>query len=175
LAGKTAVVTTPETYVGLTSKVNPLANGKWAESKRNIVNELNKIMENLDLKKESDMESEGNSYNISNYSEEDFIAHYGDVSFSSEDEWMSGLEMHDDEQTIFFSHSNHCTSNLHQVYIIINNTTDKSTAIITQLSIHKIFSEGPIIWLEGETKEIIAAREKVHLTAAKWETIKAAI
>jgi hypothetical protein len=61
------------------------------------------------------------------------------------------------------------------VYIIINNTSDKSTATITQLSIHKIFSEGPIIWSEGETKEIIAAREKVHLTAAKWETIKAAI
>jgi hypothetical protein len=102
LAGKTAAATTPETYVGLTSKVNPPANVKWAESKRNIVNELNKIMENLDLKKESDMESEGNSYSISNYSEEDFIARYGDVSYSSEDEWMSGLEMHDDEQTIFF-------------------------------------------------------------------------
>jgi hypothetical protein len=73
-------------------------------------------MENLDLKEASDysdMESDGNSYNISNYLEEDFTACYGNVSYSSEDEWMSGLEPHDDEQTIFSLGSNHHTSNLH--------------------------------------------------------------
>jgi hypothetical protein len=40
-------------------------------------------MENLDLNEASDyseMESEGNSYSISNYSEEDFTACCGDVS-----------------------------------------------------------------------------------------------
>jgi hypothetical protein len=36
------------------------------------------------------MESEINSDRIDNYSEEDFIARYGDVSYSSEDDWMSG-------------------------------------------------------------------------------------
>jgi hypothetical protein len=52
------------------------------------------------------MESKGNSYSISNYSEEDFTARYGDVSYSSEDERMSGLKLHDDEQTIFSSGAN---------------------------------------------------------------------
>jgi hypothetical protein len=28
---------------------------------------------------------------------------------------------------------------------------------------------------EGETKEIVATRENVHLTAAGWETIKAVV
>jgi hypothetical protein len=47
------------------------------------------------------------------------------MSPNSEDEWMSGLELHDDEQTIFSSGNNHCTSNLHQVYIIINDTSEE--------------------------------------------------
>jgi hypothetical protein len=53
------------------------------ESKGNIVDELDEIMENLDLKEASnysDMESGGNSYNISNYSKEDFTTCYGVVS-----------------------------------------------------------------------------------------------
>jgi hypothetical protein len=46
-------------------------------------------MENLNLKKSanySDMESEGTSDSISNYSKEDFTTHYGDVSYSSQEE-----------------------------------------------------------------------------------------
>jgi hypothetical protein len=87
-AGKTLATTTSKTSVGSTSEVNSPASGKPAESKRNIVNELDEIVENLDLKVSSDysdMESEGNSYIISNYSEEDFTARYADVSYSSED------------------------------------------------------------------------------------------
>jgi hypothetical protein len=53
-------------------------------------------MENLDLKESSgylDMASKENSDNIRNYSEED--------SGNPEDTWRSGLELHNDEQTIF--------------------------------------------------------------------------
>jgi hypothetical protein len=59
------------------------------EGKRSIVEKLNEIMENLDLKESSDysdMASEGNPDSISNYSKEDFIARYGDVSYGSENE-----------------------------------------------------------------------------------------
>jgi hypothetical protein len=87
-AGKTLATATSKTSVGSTSEVNSPASGKPAESKRNIVNELDEIVENLDLKVSSDysdMESEGNSYIISNYSEEDFTARYADVSYSSGD------------------------------------------------------------------------------------------
>jgi hypothetical protein len=87
-AGKTLATATSKTSVGSTSEVNSPASGKPVESKRNIVDELDEIVENLDLKVSSDysdMESEGNSYIISNYSEEDFTACYADVSYSSED------------------------------------------------------------------------------------------
>jgi hypothetical protein len=72
------------------------------------------------------MESEGNSYSISNYSEEGFTTRYVDVSYSSEDESISELELHDNEQKIFSSGSNHRTINLHQVYVIINDMSKES-------------------------------------------------
>jgi hypothetical protein len=96
------------------------------ERKGNMIEELNNIMENMDLKESSgysDIASEGNSNNISNYSEEDFIARYGNVSGNSEHTRRSGLELYDDEQTIFSSGSSRGASNRHQVCIIINDTS----------------------------------------------------
>jgi hypothetical protein len=74
------------------------------EGKRNTIDELDEIMENLELKESSDysnMASERNYDSISDYSEKDFTAYYGDVSYSSRDKWVMGLEIHNDEQTIF--------------------------------------------------------------------------
>jgi hypothetical protein len=52
--GKTVVAATSETSVSSSSKVNSPASIKSVEGKRNIVDELDKIMENLDLKKSLD-------------------------------------------------------------------------------------------------------------------------
>jgi hypothetical protein len=96
------------------------------KSKGNIVEELNKIMENLNLDESSgysDMASEGNFDNINSYSEKDFIARYRNVSDNSEDTWRSRLELHDDERTIFSLGSSHGASNRHQVCIIISDTS----------------------------------------------------
>jgi hypothetical protein len=52
--------------------VNSTAIIKPTKGKRNIIDKLDEIMENLDLKESSDysdMESQGNSDRISNYSE----------------------------------------------------------------------------------------------------------
>jgi hypothetical protein len=98
------------------------------ESKGNIVDELDEIMENLDLKEASDysdMELGGNSYNISNYSKEDFTTCYGVVSYSSGDEWTSGLELHDNEHTIFSLGASYSISNQHPVYVIIDETSEE--------------------------------------------------
>jgi hypothetical protein len=65
-------------------------------------------MENLDLEESSgysNMASDENLDNFSNYSEEDCIACYGNVSGNSKDTWSSGLELYNDEQTIFSSES----------------------------------------------------------------------
>jgi hypothetical protein len=61
-------------------------------------------MENLDLKESSgysDMASDENLDNISNYSKEDFMTCYANVTNKFVDTWKSGLEIYDDEQTIF--------------------------------------------------------------------------
>jgi hypothetical protein len=70
------------------------------------------------------MASKGNFDIISNFSEEDFIACYGNVSDSSEETWRPGLELYDNEQTIFSSISSHGASNRHQVCVIINDTSE---------------------------------------------------
>jgi hypothetical protein len=102
--GKTTVVATSGTLVGSSSEVNSPVSIKPTERKESTIEELDEIKENLVLKESSgysDMLSKGNSDNISSYSEEDFIACYGNVSGNSEDTWRSGLELYDDEQTIF--------------------------------------------------------------------------
>jgi hypothetical protein len=61
-------------------------------------------MENLDLKESSgysDMASDENLDNISNYSKEDFMTCYANVTNKFVGTWKSGLEIYDDEQTIF--------------------------------------------------------------------------
>jgi hypothetical protein len=82
-AGKTAIVATPETSVGSSSKVNSPVNIK--PTKGSTVEELDEIMENLDLEELSgfsDIVSDGKFGNIS---EKDFITSCGDVSGNSED------------------------------------------------------------------------------------------
>jgi hypothetical protein len=95
-ANKTVAATTSKTSVGSSSKANLPVSINRAESKKSIINPLEEIMENFDFKESLDqslpnIRSEENSDNISNYFEEDFTACYGSVSYSSEDEWMSGL------------------------------------------------------------------------------------
>jgi hypothetical protein len=58
------------------------------------------------------------------YSEEDFMVCYGNVSNNSEDTWKSGLKLHNNKHMFPSSVSSHHTGNLHQIYVIINNTSN---------------------------------------------------
>jgi hypothetical protein len=178
LPGKTAHATTPENYVGSSSKANSPASIKTTEGRRNTVDELDKIMENLDLKESSDYSDialERNYKNISNYSEEDFTARYSDVSYNTEDEWRSGLELYGDEQKIFSYGSNRGISNKYQVYAIIDNTLEEfdnnNNPIINPQNIRR----GAKHMAKGETAETVMARVKIQLTAAEWETIRTSV
>jgi hypothetical protein len=134
--------------VGSSSEVNSPVSIKLAERKENTIEELDEIMENLELKESSgysDVASEGKFDNISNYSGEDFIACYGNVSNNYEDMWRSGLELYDDEQTIFSLGSSHGTSKRHKVCVIINDTSKEFDTENNQLSTHKTWSGGPTI------------------------------
>jgi hypothetical protein len=110
---KTEIAATSDTSVGSSSEVNSLVSIK--STKGSAVEELDEIMENLDLHESSgysDMGSDKNLDKSINYSEEDFMACYGNVSANSEDTWRSGLS------------SSHYASNQHQVNVIIRKTSD---------------------------------------------------
>jgi hypothetical protein len=85
------------------------------------------------------------------------------------------MELHDDEQTIFCSSTNNNTSNRHQVYVIINNTSEEFDGDNNPIINPQNLQQGANHMVEGEIKATAVARVKVHLTAPEWETIKATV
>jgi hypothetical protein len=164
--------------VGSSSEVNSPVSIKPTKIKGNTIKELNKIIENLDLKESSvysDMDSKGNSDSISNYSKEYFMTCYSNVSDNSEDTWRSVRALYNNEQTIFSSGFSRGVNNQYQVYAIIHDTSkeldDNNNPIINPENV----TRGANHMAEGETAEIVAAKVKVQLTAAEWDTIKATV
>jgi hypothetical protein len=121
------------------------------------------------------MASDENLDNISNYSEEDFMACYGNVSGNSEDTWRSGLKLHDDEHTVPSSGSSRYDSNRHQLCIIINDTSKEFNAENNSIMNPQNLERGAKHRAEGETESAVATRDKVHLSAAEWQIINAAV
>jgi hypothetical protein len=135
-------------------------------------------METLDLEESSgysDKASDKNLDNLNNYSEEDFTACYDNVSVNSEDTWKSGLDLYGDEQTIFSSGSNSDDHNQYQVYAIINETLEECDANNNPIINPENVRRGSNHMVEGNTEETIAARLKVQLTPAEWDTIKSSL
>jgi hypothetical protein len=98
-----------------------------------------------------------------------------DDSGNSEGAWRLDLQLHDDEQMIPSSSLNQYTSNKHQVYVLISDTSEefdaKNNSVIDPHNIER----GANHRAEGETDSAIATREKVHLSVAEWKMIKAAL
>jgi hypothetical protein len=174
--GKIAIAATSETSVGSSSKVNSPVSIK--PTKGSTVEELDEIMENLDLEESlgySDMGSDENLDKSSNYSKENFMSCYGNVSGNSEDIWRTRLKLHNDENIIPPSASSHYASNQHQVYVIINDTSKEFDAQNNPIINPQNPARGANHRAEGETESAVATREKVCLSAAEWQMIKAAV
>jgi hypothetical protein len=123
-------------------------------------------MENLDLEESSgyqDMGSDKNSNQSNSYSEDDFMVYYGNVSNNSGDTWNSGLELYDNEQTIFSSGPNRDgdVHSQYQVYAIIDDSSEEldgnNNPIINPTNVRR----GANHMAEGDTAESIANRVKV--------------
>jgi hypothetical protein len=121
------------------------------------------------------MGSDENLDKSSNYLEEDFMVCYGNVSNNSEDTWRSGLELYNDEQTIFSSGSSGNVYSQYQVYAITDDSSEEFNANNDPIVNPENVRTGANHMAEGDTKEIVAARVKVQLTIAEWDTIKATI
>jgi hypothetical protein len=78
-----------ESSVGSSSEVNSLVSFTTTKNMEDKVEELDETMENLDLEEQS----------------EDFMIYCGSISDKSADTWKTGLELHEDDQTIFSSYS----------------------------------------------------------------------
>jgi hypothetical protein len=175
-AGKTAIAATSETSVGSSSEVNSSVSIK--PTKGSIVKDLDEIMKNLYLDESSsysDMGSDENLDKSNSYSEKDFMVYYGNVSNNSEDTWRSGLELYDDEQTIFSLSSSGDVHSQYQVYAIIDDTSEEFDANNNPIINPKNVTRGANHMAEGDTEETMTARVKVQLTTAEWDSIKAAI
>jgi hypothetical protein len=123
LAGKTAIVATPETLVGSSSEANSPVSIK--PTKGSAVEELGEIMENLDLEEFSGSLAIVSDEKFGNVSKKDFITSCGDVSRNSKDTWRVGLKLLRNEQTKLHLDASQCTNNRHQVYVIINDTSEE--------------------------------------------------
>jgi hypothetical protein len=116
-AGSTTIMTTSEASVGSSSEVNSLVNVK--PTKIDTVEELGKIMENLDLKKSLGTSS-GKKFD--DISERDFITNHGDVSGNLKNTLRTEIKSHSDKQLESHQDGSQGASNLHQIYVIINDT-----------------------------------------------------
>jgi hypothetical protein len=121
------------------------------------------------------MGSDENLDKSHNYSEEDFMVCYGNVSNNSEDTWKSGLELYNDEHTIFSSGSSGDVHSQYQVYVIIDDTSEEFNANNNPIINPENVMRGANHMTEGDIEEIVVARVKIQLTTAEWDSIKAAI
>jgi hypothetical protein len=83
-AGKTASAARAESSVGSSSEVNSPVSLKTTEKIEDTVEELDKIMENLDLGESSGHSDKGSNKSLDNYPVKDFTTQSGGVSDSSE-------------------------------------------------------------------------------------------
>jgi hypothetical protein len=142
-AGETKTIAMSESSVGSSSEVNSPVSFTIAENIGGKIEELDKTMENLDL---------GDQL-------EDFMICYDDASNKSIDIWKTGLELHEDDETILSS-SNSKFDNRYQVLAIIGNNSeeidDNNNLVLNPANINR----GANHLAEGDTAESLASREK---------------
>jgi hypothetical protein len=88
-AGKTMTMAMSESSLGSSSKVNSPVSFTTMENMEDKIEELHETMENLDFGEQSG----------------DYMICCGSISDKSTDTWKTGLELHEDDQTIFSSFS----------------------------------------------------------------------
>jgi hypothetical protein len=156
--GKTATMAMSESSVGSSSEVNSLVSFTTVEKIEDKIEELNEMMENLDLGEQSG----------------DFIVCCGNISDKSTNTWKTGLELHEDNQTIFSSFSSKF-DNQYQILAIIGDNSEEfdgnNNPVLNPVNI----TRGENHLAEGHTAESLTTRAKIQLSADEWNTIKAAI
>jgi hypothetical protein len=105
---------------------------------------------------------------------EDLMICHDDTSDKSIDTWKTGLELHEDDSSIFSSF-NSKLDNQYQVLAIIGDNSEEldenNNPVLNPANINRRAN----YLAEGETTDSLATREKVRLSVDEWRTIKTAM
>jgi hypothetical protein len=105
---------------------------------------------------------------------EDFMICHDDTSDKSTDTWKIGLELHEDDSSIFSSF-NSKLGNRHQVLAIVGDNSEEldenNNPVLNPANVNR----GANYLAEGETADSLATREKVRLSVDEWRTIKTVV
>jgi hypothetical protein len=116
------------------------------------------IMENFDLKVQL----------------EDLMIFHNDTSDKSTDTWKTGLELSEDNNSIFSS-SNSKLDNQYQILAITGDNSEEldknNNPVLNPTNINRGVNHLAV----GETADSLATREKVRLSVDEWRIIKTAV
>jgi hypothetical protein len=130
--------------VGSSSEANSPISFATTEIAGEKITELDETMENLDL---------GDQL-------EDLMICHDDASYKSIDTWKTGLELHEDDETIFSSFDNKF-DNRYQVLAITGDNLEEldenNNPVLNPANVNR----GANHLAEGETADSLASREKV--------------
>jgi hypothetical protein len=157
-ASKAKTIAMSESWVGSSSEANSLISFATIEIIGRKITELDETMENL---------------NLGDQLKDPMICH-DDTSNKSEDTWKIGLELNEDDKTIFSSF-NSKFNNRYQVLAIVGDNSeefDKNNSLVLNPA---NVNRGANHLAEGETIDSLVSREKVQLLVKEWKIIKAVI
>jgi hypothetical protein len=105
---------------------------------------------------------------------EDLMIQSDDTSDQSTDTWKTGLELSEDENSIFSSYKGKLDNRCQILTIIEHNSEeldDNNNPVLNPANINR----GANHLAEGETADSLTAREKVRLSVDEWRIIKTAV
>jgi hypothetical protein len=141
---------------GSSSEVNsPVSLGEVQKGK---ITEDDETMENFDLGVQL----------------EDLMIYHDDISDKSIDTWKTGLELSEDDESIFSSFNNKIGKQCQVLAIVGDNSEefDENNNLVLNPANIDI---GANHLAEGQTAESLATREKIRLSADEWRVIREAV
>jgi hypothetical protein len=155
-ASEPETVAMMEYSVGSSSEVNsPVSLGEAQEEK---IAEGDETMKNFDLGVQL----------------EDLVICHGDVPDKSTDTWKTGLELSEDDDSMFSSFNNKIGKQC-QVLAIVGDNSEEFDENINPVLNPANIDRGANQLAEGQTAEYLAAREKIQLSADEWRIIREAV
>jgi hypothetical protein len=105
---------------------------------------------------------------------EDLMIYHDDISDQSTDTWKTGLELSEDDNSIFSSYNSKLDNRCQILAITEDNSEeldDNNNLVLNLANINR----GAYHLAEGETADSLATRAKVRLSEDEWRTINTAV